>query len=185
MTRILAALGYAALVALYAAILAGRVHADDRTVEAIARICVAEAGWSALDTGDCAAIGHLIVRRAARLERSELGLARAYSARHFDRARRDPRRWIAGLRIDGEQPDGWPITLDWPGRFRARWLDHVAFARKVLAGEVADPCEGQADHWGMRARWSVDWRRATRAGWTLLACCGSERNAFWSTRWTR
>jgi hypothetical protein len=48
----------------------------------------------------------------------------------------------------------------------------VAHAREALSGRVADPCGGEADHWGAR---SLD-RRAL--GWTRLDC-GPTRNVFW------
>lgn len=168
-----------ALLALYAAILAGQVGAQELApaarVEALARICVAEAGWEPA-TGDCAAIAHVILRRARRLGLRPRTMARRYSRRHFDATRTDERRWIVGRELRGAEPAGWPAGLDWR-EYRARWLEMVEHVRELLAGSVSDPCGGEADHWG--APYGVDLARARRAGWRRLDC-GPTRNAFWS-----
>lgn len=144
------------------------------TAEALARVCVAEAGWET-STGDCAAIVHLLVRRAERRELSTRRMAALYSSRHFDRERTDARRWIVGLDARAERPAGWPARLPWP-RYREDWLAALEHVRAALRGDVADPCRGEADHWG--APYGGDLERATAAGWVRLDC-GETRNAFW------
>lgn len=148
-------------------------QANDTTVEALARVCAAEAGWDTR-TGDCAAIVHLLRRRAQRHEIRVATMARLYSSRHFDRERLDRRRWIAGLRLDGRRPGGWPGRLPW-SRYRAAWRQVIAHVRAVLRGEVGDPCPG-ADHWGGPMD---DWR-ARAAGWARVECSSSTRNRFWN-----
>ena len=174
----------AAILALYAwALRAGAqipLHpapAHPAHVEALARICVAEAGWDTA-TGDCAAIVALLARRAERLGLRPITMARAYSSRHFDARRTDARRWIADLGLRAHEPRGWPSALDWQGRYRPAWLATVAHVEALLraGGDVAAPCAGLADHWG--APHGADLRRALRAGWQRLDC-GPTRNAFW------
>lgn len=74
---------------------------DERLVHALSRVSVGEAGFHAHETGDAAAISHLLLRRAERLEIAPLAMVRAYSGRHLHRT--DRRRWIAGLRLDGNK----------------------------------------------------------------------------------
>lgn len=144
-------------------------------VEAVARICVGEAGFD-VAPGDCAAIAALLVRRAERLGLRPRALARRYSRSYFGDPRRLRRPWIAGLTLARAEPGsaaprGWPSRLAW-GRYRERWAAVVAHAREALSGRVEDPCGGAADHWGAP---SLD-RRAL--GWTRLDC-GPTRNVFW------
>jgi hypothetical protein len=175
----------AALVAICAAYLLVLLHAGParaqeepppERVEAVARICVGEAGWD-VASGDCAAIAALLVRRAERLGLRPRAMARAYSRSYFGDPRRLLRRpWIASLTLARAEPGstaprGWPSRLPW-GRYRRRWAAVVAHAREALRGRVADPCGGEADHWGAP---SLD-RRAL--GWQRLDC-GPTRNVFW------
>lgn len=173
-----------ALVAICAAYLLVLLHAGparaqeeppSERVEAVARICVGEAGFD-VASGDCAAIAALLVRRAERLGLRPRALARRYSRSYFGDPRRLTRPWIAGLTLARAEPGsaaprGWPSRLAW-GRYRERWAAVVAHAREALSGRVADPCGGAADHWGAR---SLD-RRAL--GWRRLDC-GATRNVFW------
>lgn len=175
MTRLVLALIPLALLALYAAILGGRVHAQNRVpserVLVRARTCAGEAGWSTR-TGDCAAIVHVLLRRSERAGVRPIEMARAYSAALGPGGR----PWVRGLALDGHEPAGWPRDLRWE-RYRPGWLALVSHVRDVLAGRVADPCPG-AVHFG--ARGGVDMRRARRAGWRLVECSAPTRNAFWA-----
>ena len=172
---ILAGIYVLALLVLRGVVSAQDAHPADRPelVRRLAAVCVAEAGWST-DTGDCAAIVSLLMRRADRLGLRPRVMVRAYSSRHFDRERTDRRRWIAHLALDGSRPRGWPRQLAWE-RYRPRWLATVEHVRAVLRGEVADPCGGEADHWGG----PMDDHRARRAGWTRVECSAPTRNRFW------
>ena len=182
--RIGHALGIAAvlaLVACYGAILRGYAQPtavviaepSDALVEALARVCAAEAGWDT-STGDCAAIVPLLERRASLLGVDTLTMTRRYANAHFDRRRTDARRWTAYLELAAREPRGWPRDLDW-NRFRDRWLAIVEHVRAVLRAEVADPCgEARPDHWGG----PMDDARARRAGLRRVDC-GPTRNRFW------
>jgi hypothetical protein len=139
---------------------------------ALARVCIAEAGWRAIDTGECAAI-YAVAR--SRAERRHVLIDRAlreYAGEHFD-ATRERRRWVIGLAAGGDEPSEWPMRMAW-SRYRARWLDTIAHAYKVIRGEVALPCEGHVDHWGGAMD---DWR-AHRARLVRVRCAGL-RNHFW------
>ncbi len=144
------------------------------SVEALARVCVGEAGFDSTETGDCTAIVLTLRRRAIRRRVSVVRMAELYSTRHFDRDRDDARAWIAGLIYSAERPQAWPENLRW-ARYRPRWIAVLRHVRAVLRGEVPDPCPA-ADHWGMRH--GIDWERAQRAGWREVSC-GETRNAFW------
>lgn len=137
----------------------------------LARTCAGEAGWSTR-TGDCAAIVHVLLRRADRAGTTPIAMARAYSAALGPGGR----PWVRGLALDGHEPAGWPERLAW-ARYRPGWLALVRHVRDVLAGRVADPCPG-AVHWGMRT--GRDAQRARRAGWRLVECSAPTRNAFWA-----
>lgn len=176
MKKIAAAMVLFAILALFTLVLRVGAQDSDET-ETLARICAAEAGWDPT-TGDCAAIVHLLRRRAARRRLSVDQLARAYSSEHFD-ARRERRRWVLGLTLgaalpDAPPPDGWPERLAWPP-YRRAWARMLG----VVRAPGADPCRGDAEHWGMRI--GHDLERARRAGWRMLDC-GPTLNAFWSTR---
>lgn len=136
----------------------------------LARVCVSESGFR--DTNDCAAIGHLLVRRAERLHITFAEMIRRYSTRAFDEQRTDRRRWIPFLSASLSEPRGWPVGLSWE-RYRDAWEARIGLARRVLSGATADPCPG-SDHWGGAMddhRVPDSWRRAVCAGVTL--------NRFW------
>ena len=167
--------------ALLAALLwAPTAHAQPISDQALdlARICASEAGLRAEPAADCAAISHLLIRRAALLDRPLPLLARQYSTRVFNRRRSDRRRWLAWLDTSGSAPRYWPAALDW-ARFAPRWLVLQRIAQGVLDGRVADPCApDRVDHWGG----AMDDHRAHRAGWRLAACSARTLNHFWIVR---
>lgn len=150
------------------------LHEDDRLVSAMARVCVAEAGFDADRTGDCAAIVHLLLRRAARLGWRPMVMVRRYASAHFDAGRTDPRAWIVGLNLEGTQPPRWPSSVPWRV-YRPQWLGLLEHVRAVMRGEVADPCGGQSDHWGG----AMDDERALRNGLRRIDCGPRVRNHFW------
>jgi hypothetical protein len=158
----------------------------------LARVCASEVGLQGAPE-ECAAIHATLVGRAAGPYRgaSFAYAAGRYSAGVFDIARRDGRAWVAHLRPDGHEPEGWPTVITRQGTerrhapwhaFRGRWMALYEAAGRVLAGEVTSACGGRVpDHWGMRT--GVDWERATRAEWIELECTRADgsptRNAFW------
>jgi hypothetical protein len=176
--RIGHALGIAAvlaLVATYGTILRGYAQdaaPSDALVESLARVCVGESGWDTR-TGDCAAIVHLLGRRAELRGVDTLAMTRAYASAHFELGRLDSRRWTADLTIAAREPRGWPAALDWR-RYRERWLAIVDHVRAVLRGEVADPCAGAAEHWG-----APGFTARARAAGLVRTPCGPTRNHFW------
>lgn len=143
----------------------------------LARICVSEASWACMETGDGAAIYHVLRYRAARRGQPWRVAARAYSPRATGTiAPRTPRgAWVAQLREDGRQPDAWPSRVSWSA-YRERWLSVLAEARRVVAEGVASPCAEQPEHWGGR----VDRERARRLGMRRIEC-GPTRNDFYVT----
>lgn len=143
-------------------------RADDATVVLLAQVSVAESGWNA--PRDRAAIWHLLARRAERLGWSLPAMVRAYSS---------PLRrghWALGLGAHGRRPPGFPARLSWAAHRRA-WEAVLEDARAFVAGELADPCRGAADHFGDRAG---DRLRAEAAGWRRVDC-GRTANLFWRT----
>jgi hypothetical protein len=150
---------------------------DDRTDGhppaqlALAQICASEASVQ-VETDDCAAIAHVLKRRARRM--SFTAMALKYSTRVFQRDRRDARRWIAHLKPDGARPTGWPEALPW-SKWQPRWLSLYRHAGRILRNEVPSPCATPPDHWGG----SMDDWRAIKAGWQRVDC-GQTLNHFWA-----
>lgn len=138
----------------------------------LARKCAGESTWR-LD--DCAAILHVLSRRAALTGRTLEQMAADYGPASYP-----SRPWIAALAPSCELPDGWTPRLDW-SRHRDRCSQLFALTAAFLRGEVADPCH--ADHWGSRVLES-DVRRARKAiaegRWVLSRC--STANAFYRLR---
>lgn len=136
----------------------------------LARVCVSESGFR--NTSDCAAIGHLLVRRAVRLRITFAQMIRRYSTRAFDERRTDRRRWIPFLAHSLEEPRGWPMELSWE-RHRGAWSRRIELAHSVLQGATPDPCPG-SDHWGG----AMDDHRVP-AAWRRAECEGETLNRFW------
>ena len=136
----------------------------------LARVCVSESGFR--DTADCDAIGHLLVRRARRLNISFFQMIRRYSTRAFNQNRMDRRRWIAYLDGTDNEPVGWPSGPSWQ-RYRGKWVDRIRQAHRVLSGQTPDPCPG-SDHWGG----AMDDHRVPDT-WRRAQCEGETLNRFW------
>lgn len=145
-------------------------QAPSRNSVDLARVCVSESGFR--DTSDCAAIGHLLVRRAERLNITFAEMIRRYSTRAFDRRRTDRRRWIPFLNRQMSQPRGWPASLSWE-RYRDAWEERIRLAQSVLSGRTPDPCPG-SDHWGG----AMDDHRVPDT-WRRAQCEGETLNRFW------
>jgi len=152
---------------------------------ALARVGASECGLASCTPDELAAIAAVLRARCPECRLATI--ARQYSARVFDRARRDGRAWVAHLEPDGREPSFWPREVlvrgelrshaPW-GAYRQRWLDLYELAGRVVEGEVAAQCE--ADHWGCPEGTfgCEDHERALRAGWQLVDC-GETRNEFW------
>lgn len=169
------------------ALLALAVPADAQHVPdylMLARICVHEAGWEA--EADCAAIHQVLTAGA---EREDLSY-RTYAHNYSGRALRGEtsRSWVANLREDGREPEGWPETTivregdavrvaphaPW-SMYRDRWLRTIELARRVIAGEITASCVEPVHDWGGR----VDRGRARRLG-LIEVECGETRNDFYA-----
>jgi len=172
------------LVALLLASSTASAQRRDSDALVLARVCAHEAGWDALE--DCAAI-HAVLSGGA--ERHGMTL-RAYAYAYSGRALRGQtsRPWMAALREDGSEPAGWPrvryvVRRDgsaraaahpaWSG-YRAQWLALLAYARLLVAGDVASSCVEPPHDWGG----SMDAARATRIG-LIPVSCGGTRNQFY------
>lgn len=138
---------------------------------ALARVCVSEAGWQSVQSGDCAAIAHVLRRRSS-VGRVTRGIVCQYSPRSCNKRRR-VRRWIAHLRPDMRRPDYWPRGSSWARR-RPAWRETLAHAARLVRGERLDRCRRPPDHWG--ARWFTV--NARRYGWERVQC-GPTLNAYW------
>lgn len=173
--HLLSALSIAAILGVFALTLrtAGAQEQVRRLDVALARVCVAEAGWNVAQTGECAAIYDVIETRAKARDVSPGRALFDYSRNHFD-ASRSARPWVAGLDERAEQPAHWPTRIDWT-RYRPRWLLTLEHAAKVLRGEVPSPCIGRVGVWGGEMD---DWR-AERAGLERVECGPGVRNHFW------
>lgn len=156
-------------------------------VEAIARVCVHEAGLEAVDDegepiNDCGAIAQVARYHAERFPQhrgSAEAAIRGYSSRTFDRARTDGRRWVAWMTLDLAQPRGWSASMTWnPELWRAK-LDEVS---AVLAGTAPAPCPEPVFHWGGPR---VDHERIERGierGFWRRVDCGNTLNTFLAPR---
>lgn len=161
------------------------VEAQSRASDTLllARICVHESGWDSPQ--DCAAIHQVLLAGSAR----EGMTYRSYMYSYAGRALRGEtaRAWVANLREDGREPDGWPRTVvvrregelrverhaPWDA-FRDRWAIALQNARMVMSGELTHTCETPPHDWGGR----VDRDRARRLGLIRISC-GETRNDFY------
>lgn len=139
----------------------------------LARTCVSEASWGAIESGDCAAIAE-IGRRVGRGDVAR-GL-RLYARSAHNTARTDRRRWVAHLDGTLEQPEGWPANLSWDRH--SPLFDHVLEgSKRILAGELRHGCSETPWHWGG----AMDRHRAVRNRWRQIDC-GATVNEFWVLR---
>lgn len=152
-------------------------HADDEPAYVtLARTCVSEASWGAIESGDCAAIAE-IGRRVGRGDVAR-GL-RLYARSAHNQNRRDPRRWVAFLNYSissNSSPDGWPVRLSWD-RHVQRWQHVVDGSQRILSGELKHRCTETPWHWGG----AMDRHRALRNRWRQISC-GNTVNEFWVLR---
>lgn len=139
----------------------------------LARTCVSEASWTAIESGDCAAIA-TIARRVGHGDVA-LGLRR-YARPAHNQNRRDARRWVAFLGNSPGKPEGWPARLSWE-RHAPYWQRVLDGSRRILDGEIRHRCVEEPWHWGG----PMDHARAVRNRWRRIDC-GPTRNEFWRLR---
>lgn len=162
----------------------------------LARVCVHEASWSALDgANDCAAMHQVFLslaeemdERNPRREHTVVDAIRVYSPRFS--AGTTSRAWTRWLTPLGREPHGWPrVWIARDGRvlphppwdaFADRWRRIYALAGGVLEQDPPGPCADRPRHWG--ARTGVDAERARQRierGIWFEVDCGETRNAFY------
>lgn len=166
MIRVAFFLAYGTLLSLVCSGYARGQAPDPNLPTLLAQVCYVEATWR---TDDCAAIVHVLVKRAERAGVPLADMAVRYSAIDADTPRaRQVRTFPAGLE---------PRQL-------AKWQRLEATAQGVLDGKVPNPCP-RASHWGS-PRLKSDVRRAMSAleagRWTRAACRAPVANAFFADR---
>lgn len=148
--------------------LRGTAGQDMSPAVVLARVCVKEAGFEAFATNDCAGIWTVLDR----VGRGDVvNGAKQYSPRAFLPERLGGKPWIAYLRGDGAEPEGWPANLRWE-RYRGDWMELLRHAAELVA-HGSEVCP--AHHWGDRRG---DHERAVSYGWRELDC-GETANMFW------
>lgn len=154
------------------------VPPDEATSDArlaLARAMVAEAGWVA--ERDHAAIAHVLARRWRRehLRYPDLTFRRmvelycaAWNGKPTAR-----QRWVRELAPTLERPRTFPRGLSWE-RHRPAWEAALQRSDAFFAGELADPCDGRAVHWGGEMDEAPEhWRKVD---------CGATANRFYTVR---
>jgi hypothetical protein len=121
----------------------------------LARSCIGEAGWKAVETGECAAIWWVHRKRAGG-QAGELEMTLRYS----NAVKYSTRQWVVELNRDGEKPAGWPVGARWKYHLKY-WKSTLLLADNFVAGDVPDPLPS-AEHYGGEmdtglSRWM--WRR--------------------------
>lgn len=142
---------------------------------ALARICVSEAGFQ-VRTNDCTMIYHALRTRSNTGEIT-MGIMRAYAPLSFNLNRTDNHRWVAHLRRDFREPEGWSETVSIPWSTRREGFQQVyEHVGMLLRTRPENPCGIRIDHWGARY---FRRNRHIRNGWTPIQC-GETLNQFWS-----
>lgn len=164
---------------------------------ALMRLCISEAGWECIDTGDGLAIHEVISRGSLRQEVSYTSFARAYAGRLLgSRPHSVSRlRWVGQLDARCREPHDWPRVVTTRGRDgtvqvrpHAPWGAFVERCRAVMAWAQeaiqAYPV-ATVDTWGPCAQAVHDWggamdrERARRLGLVRVSC-GDTRNDFYA-----
>lgn len=138
----------------------------------LAQACVHEAGFDAIERGDCSGIRVV-------LERVGVGDIARGIERYMPlfAAGRSPRRWVYYLNRAGTEPLFWPENVSWRA-MQPRWQRLLEGSSELLSTR-AMRCSAAPHHWGDR---HGDLRRAQRAGWRPVDCSSGAlptRNLFW------
>ena len=126
--------------------------AEDWTPRArliLAQSCVGEAGFPSADSGECAAIAWVYLKRLRQVRRAGHSMTYAEMVRRYSQPIRHRRHlWIVSLRADLERPRGWPRRWpDWDQHFRERWQSVLDAVDRWASGDVPDACP-RANHFG-------------------------------------
>lgn len=142
---------------------------------------------------DMRAIHAMLLRNAEMTELSYVAFARQYARHVIGGVGTIGRPWLRDLRPNGDQPDGWPLTVwarvgdnyvnrphaPWAA-FRTRWLATYTRALTIIDFELEahsewGACAEPPDDWGSPTH---DHARAVRLGLIQLTCTGTD-NEFW------
>lgn len=155
---------------------------------ALMRLCISEANWECISTGDGLGIHEVIARGAMHQDIRYESYARAYARRLFGARPHDvPRlRWVGELTPACTEPEHWPLTImvrrrDGTTEIRphARW---ATFRERCLAvaawaaETVVQHAPTDVDHWSICERPVHDWGgamdrlRASRLGLVPVLC---------------
>ena len=131
-------------------------------------VVIAQACWleATYRTEDCAAIAHVILKRAASARVEPAVMAYAYSLNKPTPRAAQARALPAGL----------------PARELPRWQALVRIAQGALEGRISNPCP-RARHWGSPVL-APDVERAGRAirqnRWVVVVCTRRTANTFYA-----
>lgn len=171
----------AALLALYAAVLAGHVGAqaapeltpaEEELAHRVAKVAANEASLQRVRPAEVALIWQTTEHRAPTTLARIRWLTAHSSCVLTDRPMTEAEaagncRWSRHLRRGGARPEGWPRHLRWD-RYRPRWEQVQAFARALVSGRaVMRPCPAPPFTWGGR---TLDMRQALARGLRPLGC---------------
>lgn len=151
------------------------VNAQETTEDVaiwLARSCIGEAGFESAETGECAALMHIYLKRSLRGKFTLYEIVRKYSAATKKR-REHPRKWIFDMSRSFKKPARFPRNLNWKWKHKPQWKRTVRLADDFLLGNVLDPVP-EADHYGS----IVDEHRAIKAGWIFIRT--EFKNQFWA-----
>jgi hypothetical protein len=164
----------------------------EATTLALFRVCVSEGGWERPE--DCAAIWQVVSNirgcadatgeRVRCSDPSAAGRESKLSAMRRAAGRvlgvRPPllerQRWTSSLRLDCEEPDGWPRRISWRA-YRKRCKAAVGVARKLVRSKAPEKsCEGNPIAWGGE----MDNHLACMRGLAMSTCeLPDGSNNFW------
>ncbi len=163
------------LPALASANVAGTGDWNRATRLLLAQSCVAEAGFDSAQTGECAAIAWVYVKRIHQMRRRGHDVSLLEMIRRYSQPIRHRRRlWVMTLNHELEQPRGWPRRWPpWDTHYRHRWQQMLEMVDAWAHG-VPDPCPS-ATHFG-----SVTDRPGARM--VRIRCDVRTRNRFYRVR---
>lgn len=150
----------------------------------LAQTCAAEIGIQPNGERECLVMWEINARTADRKNWTLEHQTRAFNA--YWRHPHKSRKWIRGLRLDGEAPDNWlPSYGPWR-RFQGLWARYVNAARDFVYGwrrGIWEPLCPPADDYGgtpgdgVGADDKEPCKKAVR-----ISCIPGERQAYWNTR---
>ena len=129
----------------------------------IAQSCVGEAGFRSWESGECAAIAYVYLKRAELSGQDINDVVRQYSAAIKPGIGKP---WVRNLRRDAAQPKGWPTRLCW-SQHADDWKSIMRVTDDFVAGVVMDPLPNALHYGGHMDRNRLDprvWIRIMKPG---------------------